>query len=151
MRKHLLVLCAALTFVVVPSSAFAWGTSAHRYIMRRALDLLPPQMKPFFDHFRDEIVLRVIDPDIWRTAGFDEDPHHFLDFGVPEYGPYPFVALPRDYDAAVQKFGLATVKRNGLLPWREAEMFGQLRRAFESLGRREGFAPGNIVLFAAAV
>jgi len=146
----LLVSCAVVLCTAVPTEAFAWGAAAHRFIMRRAIDLLPAEMKPFFEHYREELVLRVIDPDLWRTAGFDEDANHFLDFGVAEYGAYPFAALPRDYDAAIEKFGLATVKRNGLLPWREADMFGQLRRAFESLGRREGQAPGNVVLFAAA-
>src|ERR1051326_1119996 len=117
MRKGCFVLILALAVTVKPAPAFAWGTAAHRFIMRSALDLLPAETKPFFDHYRDEIVLRVIDPDLWRLVGFDEDTNHFLDLGVSEYGAYPYTALPHDYDAAVQKFGAATVKRNGLLPW----------------------------------
>ena len=42
---------------------------------------------------------------------------------------------PRDYGAAVEKFGIATLKRIGMLPWREAEEFGNLRRAFEGFRR----------------
>jgi hypothetical protein len=135
---------------LMSSPAFAWGTAAHRYIMKRALDLLPVEIQPFFNHFQDEIVLRAVDPDLWRVAGFDEDSNHFLDLGVAEYGADPFTALPRDYTAAVQRFGVVTLKRNGLLPWREAEMFGQLRRAFEGIAKHEPYAPGDIVLFAAA-
>ena len=73
--------------------------------MTRAIDLLPPELKPFFVKHRDEIVVRVVDPDTWRVAGWPENAHHFLDFGVPEYGTFPFDELPREYDVALQKFG----------------------------------------------
>lgn len=147
MHKRLaawLVVAVALA----PAPAYAWGASAHRYIMRRAIDLLPAQLKPFFDAHRDELVLRVNDPDLWRNVGWPEDQNHFVDFGVKEYGAYPFVALPRDYDAAVEKFGVETLKRYGTLPWREEEEFGNLRRAFEAFARGS-FAASNTVLFAA--
>jgi len=137
-----------LVLIAWPSSAFAWGFAAHRLIMRRAIELLPPEIKPFFDHFREQIVDRVTSPDEWRSVGWDDDPNHFLDFGVPEYGKYPFTELPREYGAAVEKFGLVALKRNGLLPWREAEEFGNLRRAFEEFKRATPYAVSNVVLFA---
>jgi len=148
MRKALVLVLAVVAASLAPSPAYAWGASAHRYIMRRAIDLLPPQLKPFFDAHRDELVLRVNDPDLWRNIGWPEEPNHFVDFGVKEYGEYPFAALPRDYDAAVEKFGVETLKRYGTLPWREEEEFGNLRRAFASFARGD-FAAGNTVLFAA--
>src|SRR5207249_4146449 len=126
MRNRLVAGAAVALLLASPSPASAWGYDAHRYIMDRAIDLLPAALKPFFEHYRTEIVVRVIDPDTWRTAGWDENQNHFVDFGVREYGPYPFAALPRDYDAAAVKFGSATLKRNGLLPWRTEEMFGNL-------------------------
>jgi hypothetical protein len=146
MRRALLVALVVSASSLAPSPAYAWGAAAHRYIMRRAIDLLPPQLKPFFDAHRDELVLRVNDPDLWRTIGWPEDPNHFLDFGVKEYGEYPFTALPRDYDSAVEKFGVETLKKYGTLPWREEEEFGNLRRAFESFARG-GFAASSVVLF----
>lgn len=153
MRKAPALAASVAAFLIAalaPSPALAWGTAAHRYIMRRAIDLLPAEIKPFFVHFRDELVLRVVDPDVWRSAGWEDDPNHFLDFGVKEFGDYPFTALPREYGAAIEKFGMATLKRDGLLPWREAEEFGNLRRAFEGFKREGGFAPTDTVLFAAA-
>lgn len=149
MRKAPFVVVALIVASLVPSAAFAWGFAAHRYMMRRAIDLLPAEVRPLFVRFRDEIVLRVVDPDLWRNVGFEEDPNHFLDFGVPEYGPYPFTALPRDYGAAIEKFGLVRLKRNGLLPWREAEQFGNLRRTFEEFPRDAPYTLSDIVLFAA--
>jgi len=149
MRKTLVVIVAALLLAGVPTPASAWGIAAHRYIMSRAIDLLPPALKSFFDRSREELVLRVIDPDLWRIVGWDEDSNHFVNFGVPEYGSYPFASLPREYGAAIEKFGVATLKRNGLLPWREAEEFNQLRRAFEAFGRNSPVAAADTVLFAA--
>jgi hypothetical protein len=149
MRRALLVLCGCVALTLAPSPAFAWGTAAHRYIMRRAIDLLPPPIKPFFDHFRDELVLRVTDPDLWRNVGWEDDPNHFLDLGVPEFGPYPFAALPREYGAAIEKFGTATLKRDGTLPWRAQEEAGNLRRAMEGFTRNSTYAATDTVLFAA--
>jgi hypothetical protein len=139
----------ALLLLIAPSSAFAWGAAAHRYLMRRAIDLLPPDIKPFFEQNREEVVLRVNDPDLWRVAGWDDDPNHFIDFGAEEFGRYPFTALPREYGAAIEKFGMATLKRYGVLPWREAEEFGNLRRSMESFKRNAIYAPIDTVLFAA--
>jgi hypothetical protein len=76
------------------------------------------------------MVERSIDPDLWRLVGWDEEPpRHFLDMDA--YGAYPFPDLPRDYDRAVERYGIEFVRQNGLLPWRVAEMYGRLRRAFE--------------------
>jgi hypothetical protein len=127
--------------------ALAWGTAAHRFIMARAIDILPPELKPFFEHYRAELVVRVVDPDVWRSAGWEEDHNHFVDFGMPELGPYPFTALPREYGAALEKFGMAMLKKIGMLPWREAEEFGNLRRAFEGFARNSAYAPTDTVLF----
>src|SRR5262249_40862374 len=115
MRTALLATLTTVAVLLIAAPADAWGAAAHRYIMRRAPDLLPPPIKPLFDEHRDEAIMRVLDPDLWRTVGWDEDHNHFLDFGAREYGAYPFAALPREYDAAVEKFGLATLRRYGTL------------------------------------
>ncbi len=134
---------------LLPATVSAWGAEAHRHVMARAIDLLPAELRPFFDAHREELIFRVNDPDLWRVVGWDENAHHFLDFGVSEYGQYPFRALPREYDRAVERFGADRVKDYGLLPWRFAEMFGELRRAFEGIPRNTPFAADNAVLFAA--
>ena len=125
------VVAALLVASLVPSSAFAWGAAAHRYITRRAVDPLPADLKPFFDHFRDELTLRSNDPDLWRLMFPDEAPNHHIDFGVSDYGPYPVTVLPRELDAAIEQFGAATVRCHGMLPWRVEELFGKPRRVFE--------------------
>jgi hypothetical protein len=141
---------ALVVTLLLPSPAFAWSWAAHRLIMRRAIEILPAEIRPFFIEHRDEIVYRSIDPDLWRDAGWEEDQNHFLNLGAPELGPYPFAALPRDHTAALEKFGAAGLKRLGLLPWRMAEMAGNLRRAFEGFPKGNGLAPQQVVLFSGA-
>ena len=150
MRKTSVVAVVALIALAAPQPAVAWGTAAHRHIMARAIDLLPAELKPFFLQHKDEVVMRVVDPDLFRVLGWEEDPNHFVNFGAKELGEYPFKELPREYGAAIEKFGLATLRRNGLLPWRQQEEFGNLRRAFEGF-TRETYGVGNTVLFAAVM
>lgn len=148
MRNTSIVGAVLLVASLVPSSAFAWGFAGHKLLMSRAIDLLPLELKPFFERYREEVVLRVVDPDLWRTAGWPDDPNHFVDFGMKELGAYPFHELPREYGAALEKFGASLLSRIGRLPWREAEEFGNLRRGFEDFKRDGQFAPGDVVLFA---
>jgi len=147
-------LAAALLALVlaVPSSLSAWGFEAHRFIADRMIALLPAELKPLYEKRRAFIVERAIDPDLWRTVGWeDEPPNHFVDMDHDAFGPYPFDGLPRDYSAAVQKFGKDLVDQQGRLPWRTAEFYGRLQREFEALKRQPppGYALDNIALFSA--
>lgn len=153
-RVQILVRCSvaatvALLLVGRPAPAAAWGIDAHKFIMDRAIALLPPGLRPFFEKHRASVVERAIDPDTWRTAGFtDEPPNHFVDIDWEGYGPYPFKGLPRDYTAAVAKFGKAKIVENGTLPWRVEEYYGNLQRAFEAYAKRpnKGTALDIVVL-----
>ncbi len=149
MRKAPVIVAIIAAVTLAASPAFAWGFAGHRLIMARAIDMLPGELKPFFERFREEIVIRVVDPDLWRNVGWEDDPNHFVDFGLPELGPYPFAGLPREYSQALDKFGIAELKRIGMLPWREAEMFGHLRRGFDGFNRQAPYATSDVVLFAA--
>jgi hypothetical protein len=151
MQMTLRAAAIILAVLLLPVPAAAWGVQAHRYIMGRAIDLLPAELKPFFESHRAELVMRVVDPDVWRVVGWEDDYNHFLDFGASEYGPYPFAALPRDYDRALEKFGRTVLERNGLLPWRLSEFFGHLRRSFEGFNRNYTYAVSDTVLFAAVL
>jgi len=142
----------ALSLVfLLPSSAFAWGAVAHRALTRRAIELLPAALQPMFLRNQDEFVLRSNDPDLWRLMFEDEIPNHQIDFGVDDYGTYPFAVLPREHGAAIEKFGAATIRRHGTLPWRIQEMFGALRRTFEGFARGQLYAESNAVVYAAAL
>jgi hypothetical protein len=135
-------------------SISGWGFEAHRFIADKMIALLPAEIRPFYEKRRAFIVERAIDPDLWRTVGWeDEPPNHFVDMDHEAFGPYPFDGLPRDYSAAVQKFGKQLVDQQGRLPWRTAEFYGRLQREFESLKRQPppGFALDNIALYSAVL
>jgi hypothetical protein len=148
MRTLLVALAAAAW--LIPSPAHAWGFEPHRFIMDRAIALLPPQIRPLFERERAMVVERAIDPDTWRTAGFrQEDPNHFLDLDSDAFGKFPYAGLPRDLTAALAKFGRARMEDAGYVPWRVEEMHGNLRRAFESYGRGTVFARHDVLAFSA--
>ena len=136
--------------LVIPSAADAWGFEAHKFIVSRAIDLLPEPIRPFFEANRAFIVERSIDPDLWRNAGFSEEPpNHFVD--VDAYGKYPFTDLPRAYDEAVKKHGPEKIRDNGLLPWRTHEMAGRLIRGFEALYKNGPYARTDIRFYSAII
>jgi hypothetical protein len=149
MRSRLVVmpLMIALVVAATPRPAPAWGFEAHKYIMVRAIPLLPRDIRPFFQKYQTTIVEHVVDPDLWRTAGWEQEPpRHFLDMDA--YGPYPFPNFARDYDEAVKRYGREFVEKNGLLPWRTAEIYQKLVEAFR---QQSGYARENIKFFASVL
>ena len=99
-----LALLALAVSALRPVIVGAWGFNGHRFITERAIELLPQEIRPFFQKFRTTVVEHSIDPDTYRTMGLiEEPPRHFLDMDA--YGPFPFKDLPRDYKEAVTKRG----------------------------------------------
>lgn len=149
--RTVIALTAVLALVAAGgASPLAWGFEAHKVITAHAIEHLPPEIRPFFRRHRVMLVEHSIDPDLWRNAGWvEEPPRHFLD--IDDYGPPPYDALPRDYEAAVAKFGKERVHKNGLLPWRLAEMYDKLVGAFRDHARNRPFALENIKFFTAVL
>ncbi len=145
--RHVIAVAVAVIAVLTPRPAAAWGFEVHRYITDRAIALLPVEIRPFFEKFRTAIVEHSIDPDLWRTAGFEEEPpRHFVDMDA--YGPHPFPEMPRDFDEAVRRYGEAFVLKNGTLPWRTQEIHDKLVEAFM---QKAPYSRENIKFFASAI
>lgn len=141
---------ATVLTLFAPTPSFAWGFEAHKFIAEQMIALLPAELKPLFDRRKAFVIERAVDPDLWRSVGWEaEAPHHFLD--LDHFGQYPFTELPHEYDRAVQKFGREVIHEEGLLPWRVQEFYGRLQRAFEGLERQPPatYAQDDIVLFSA--
>ena len=153
MRKGLSVALVALAmWTMRPVSVDAWGFNGHKFITDRAIDLLPPELRPFFNKFRTTLVEHSIDPDTYRTMGFaEETPRHFLDMDA--YGPFPFKDLPHDYKEAVTKRGVDFVLKNGTVAWRAEEIYNRLRDAFKQLGLPNGqpWARDDVKLFSSVM
>lgn len=149
-RAALLPLAVAAAVVSTSERPAAWGFEAHRFIADRAVDLLPAEIRPYFVKHRAFIAEHAIDPDLWRTAGFaEEPPQHFLDMDA--FGAAPFDALPRDREQAIAKFGKEMIQKNGLLPWRVEEMHGRLVRAFGDVKARRPYGRDNVKFLSAVV
>ena len=141
------IVAMMVLMLAMPSTATAWGFDVHRFITSRAIALLPPEIRPFFEKFRAEIVEHSIDADLWRTAGFEEEPpRHFVDMDA--YGPYPFKAMPREFDEAVLRYGRDFVMTNGTLPWRAQEIQDKLAEAFT---QKAPYARENIKFFSSVM
>ena len=149
-RTVLVPVIVVVAVAVAAERPAAWGFEAHRLIADRAVDLLPTEIRPFFVKHRAFISEHAIDPDLWRTAGWiEEPPQHFLDMDA--YGPAPFDAIPHDKDAAIAKFGKDMVQKNGLLPWRVDEMYSKLVRAFADAKADRPYARDNIKFLSAVL
>jgi len=145
-----LVSVAVMVGLIATVPIGAWGGGGHRLILDRAVDLLPPALRAAFDAERATLLAHASDPDHWRIAGFEEEaPRHFLD--IDAYGPPPFSALPRDLGAAIEKYGPETVTKNGMLPWRAAEMRGRLVRAFEAHKNGQRYGLSNAIYLTAVL
>ncbi len=150
MRKVIgVALVALLVLAIPPVHVAAWGFNGHRFIADKAIDQLPPELRPFFQKFRTTVVEHSIDPDTYRTMGWaEEPPRHFLD--MDNWGPFPFTELPHDYNAAVAKRGEAFVVKNGTIPWRTEEIYGRLRDTFKRAATSD-YSRDDIKLFSAVV
>ena len=141
------LVAAVLVVLLAPSRADAWGFEAHKYIMSRAIALLPPQIRPLFEAERVSVIERAVDPDLWRTAGWPgESERHFVDLDA--YGAHPFKELPRDLEEAIKKFGREFVEKNGTLPWRTDEYYRKLVDAFHL---KSAYSRDNIRYFSSIV
>jgi hypothetical protein len=111
-RAIWLALPIFLSFCASPCRA--WGNNGQRLVLNKAVDTLPADVRGFFDANRSDLLRHVTDPFDAIVRNPNERRNHYL--ALDKYGRFPF-ALPRDYKAAVAKFGKSKVDANGLLPW----------------------------------
>ncbi len=153
--KKLLVAAVGIGVLAWSAGVSAWGADVHRLITRRAIEGLPPELKPFFMARADFIVEHSVDPDLWRVVDLtnqfgNEDPNHFLDFdGFNE--PAPFAGVPRDWKAVVQKYGADLANKNGRLPWRAEEIFNKMVASMADLQKYPQGYGGENARYQAAV
>lgn len=107
-----MVLVACL---LLPNHTLAWGNNAQRLIVNHAVDTLPPEIRPFFEANRNFLIQHVNDPLNNLDKRPNERQNHFIE--LDRYGKFPFEALPRNYKAALAKYGKTKIEATGLLPW----------------------------------
>ncbi|MBX3240285.1 MAG: S1/P1 Nuclease [Chitinophagaceae bacterium] len=119
-----------LLFTFACYTSFGWGFYAHREINYHAAFLLPPAMLSFYKPNIDFIAEHAVDPDKRRYAVSEEGCRHYIDLN--RYGAYPFDALPRQWNEAVEKFGEDSIKAHGIVPWWVGSMLHRLTVAFRN-------------------
>jgi uncharacterized membrane protein YgcG len=128
MRSSSTLFLAAL--VVLPATAFGWGYVGHRRLAMHAQDVLPANscLKLWLATNQSTAYQDLsCDPDKWRAIDVNEEPRHFLDIDWVT----PITAYPRDFAVAQTRLG-ANATRNGIVPWRNEEYYGQLVAAFQA-------------------
>jgi hypothetical protein len=120
-------------FVLLYKPCFCWGFYAHRQINYYAVFLLPPGMLGLYKKEIGFLSDHAVDPDKRRYAVLEEGPRHYID--LDHYGQYPFDSLPRNWTAAVARFGEDSLNRHGIAPWWIQRMIARLTRAFERRDR----------------
>jgi hypothetical protein len=113
-----------------PQKSLAWGRNGHRLIVNKAVDTLPPDIRSFFESNLALVSQHVTDPLDAIAKNPAERHNHFI--LLDKYGRFPFEALPRDYKAAVTKFGKTKLEANGLLPWQIGVYSQKLTEAFKA-------------------
>lgn len=109
------VLAGILVLCLTPATASAWGNAAERFVVNKAVDTLPPELRPFFEANRGFLMQHAADPFESLAKDPAERRNHIL--FLDRYGRFPFDSLPRTYRGALAKFGKAKIEANGLLPW----------------------------------
>jgi hypothetical protein len=125
-----LVLSILAVSLSLPQNSWAWGRSAHRLIVNKAVDTLPSDVRAFFEANRNFLAQHVTDPLDTLAKNPAEKRNNFI--ALDKYGRFPFEALPRSYKSAATKFGKVKLDANGLLPWQIGVYSEKLTEAFKA-------------------
>jgi hypothetical protein len=129
-RRAGAVLACLVLCLFFPHGSRAWGKNGHRLVVNKAIDTLPPEIRSFFETNLAVLSQHVTDPLDAITKTPAERHNHFI--LLDKYGRFPFELLPRDYKAAVTKFGKTKLEANGLLPWQIGVYSQKLTEAFKA-------------------
>lgn len=129
MKRILRTVLAVCLLLTAHSPSYCWGFFAHQKINYYAVFLLPPEMMVLFKPQIGFISEHATDPDKRRYAVPGEGARHFID--IDHYGQYPFPNLPRDWNAANEKYGRDSLKAYGIVPWEIPVMLNRLTTAFK--------------------
>jgi hypothetical protein len=126
-----MLLCVAIAIVALlaPRDTIAWGANAQRVIVGKAIDTLPPDLRPFFDDSRSYLALHVADPLDAEAKTPTEKHNHFI--YLDRYGRFPYTTLPRVYKTAVSKYSKSKLEQTGLLPWQIGVYSAKLTTSFQ--------------------
>lgn len=135
---RLVIVCVVMALMAGP--AMAWGPTAHEIIAKNAIELLPDDLKTFYNEINGHYVVALISlPDHWRdTHKAEIGNQHYIDLDLLAKPPFDSLVMSRS--AAEKKFGKDELSKAGILPWAIEDRFNRLVKAF-----KEGDATGIVV------
>jgi hypothetical protein len=118
----------SLFLLVICSS---WGFLAHKTLQQVAMYQLPDALASYFYANQDYVVQQSIRPDVRRKDDKLEDAKHYLDMDADLFGVNFKTEIPHDFNAAVKKYTLDSLRKEGLVPWEVTRVYGRLVHAFK--------------------
>lgn len=118
-----------VAILLFSSFQLKWGFYAHQRINKHAVFILPTEMLPFYKKNLRFLIEHSVDPDQRRYALEGEAPRHFIDLDA--YGDSATHKLPHYWKDAVEKMGVDSLNKHGIVPWHIQLMKYNLTEAFK--------------------
>ncbi len=96
-------------------AVMAWGANGHKLIANKAVDVLPDEIRGYFEVNRGYLMQHSYDP--FEAAQKTPVLARNAYIRFEHYGTFPFSQLPRVYKAALEKYSKRSLDTYGLLPW----------------------------------
>ena len=107
----------------------SWGFLVHRTLHQIAVYQLPAEMSGFFHQNMGQLVYDAPRADTRRNTDSTEAPKHFID--LEPFNASPAHDLPLDFQKAIDKYSLDTLKRYGYVPYHIIAIKDKLTQAFK--------------------
>ncbi|RXK47539.1 zinc dependent phospholipase C family protein [Aquirufa rosea] len=120
-----------LLFVPVSILLSSWGFLAHKTLQQVSIYALPEALGVYFYAHQDYLVNQSVRPDVRRNEDKSEEAKHYLDMDADLFGVNYKTSIPHEYTAAVAKYGIDSLRKEGLVPWEVVRVYGRLVNAFK--------------------
>lgn len=122
-----------LVMVLLGGICFSWGFYGHKKINQHAVFALPAEMLGFYKRHIDYLREHAVDPDKRRYVSENEAVKHYIDIDhYAKAGQDPFQLVPKNWFAAIEKYGEDSLKSFGILPWNISWVYRRLVAAMQA-------------------
>ena len=114
---------------MIVTSFCSWGFFVHETATQLAVYELPKPLQSFFFSNIDSVTANAVRPDKRRSTDKEEAPKHFID--IENYGDDAINTMPHDWQSAITKYSLDTLKKYGYVPYQIITEDSLLANAFK--------------------